>query len=79
MSAFKDTEKKASERIADTEMKASERKLRDNDFVHQFLACHLLHWLEALGLLGWISESIGMMDDLLGLLDVCSSTLYIIS
>jgi hypothetical protein len=34
------------------------------------LTRHLLYWLEALGLLGWISESIGMVDDLLGLLDV---------
>jgi hypothetical protein len=32
---------------------------------------HLLHWLEVLGLLGWISESIGMVDNLLSLLDVC--------
>ncbi|KAK3305060.1 uncharacterized protein B0T15DRAFT_188014 [Chaetomium strumarium] len=49
--------------------KESRCLVRDGDLVHRFLACHLLHWLEALGLLGWVSESIGMVDDLLGLLD----------
>jgi hypothetical protein len=32
--------------------------LRDNDQVHQFLQEHLLHWLEALGWMGKISEGI---------------------
>ncbi|KAK4148427.1 putative WD domain protein, partial [Chaetomidium leptoderma] len=44
--------------------------IRDDDPVNRFLTRHLLHCLEALGLLGWVSESIGMVDDLLGLLDV---------
>jgi hypothetical protein len=35
---------------------------------------HLLHWLEVLGLVGRISESIGMVDDLLALLDVCRAS-----
>ncbi|RYP20635.1 hypothetical protein DL765_002706 [Monosporascus sp. GIB2] len=46
----------------------SRRVLRDGDEVHRFLVRHLLHWLEALSLLGRISGSIGMVDDLLGLL-----------
>ena len=46
--------------------------IRDGDLVDCFLTRHLLHWLEALGLLGRVSESIGMVDDLLGLLDVCA-------
>ncbi|KAK3897806.1 hypothetical protein C8A05DRAFT_38616, partial [Staphylotrichum tortipilum] len=49
--------------------KESKRLIRDGDLVDQFLQRHLLHWLEVLGLLGWISESIGMVDNLLGLLD----------
>ncbi|KAK4033059.1 vegetative incompatibility protein HET-E-1 [Parachaetomium inaequale] len=49
--------------------KESKCLLQDSDLVDQFLKRHLLHWLEALGLLGWISESISMVDDLLGLLD----------
>ena len=31
-------------------------QLRDNDQVHQFLQQHLLHWLEALGWIGKVSE-----------------------
>ncbi len=51
-------------------LKESKGSVRDGDLVDCFLKRHLLHWLEALGLLGWVSESIGMVDDLLGLLDV---------
>ncbi|KAJ4293221.1 hypothetical protein N0V90_008503 [Kalmusia sp. IMI 367209] len=43
--------------------------IRDDNLVHCFLARHLLHWLEALGLLGRVSESISMINDLLDLLD----------
>ncbi|KAL8329143.1 hypothetical protein RB597_004737 [Gaeumannomyces tritici] len=49
--------------------KESKRKIRDSDFVNRFLTDHLLHWLEALGIIGRIRESIGMVDELLGLLD----------
>lgn len=52
-------------------LKESRSSVRDSDPVHSFLARHLLHWLEALGLLGRISESISMVDDLLAFLDVC--------
>ncbi len=54
--------------------KDSRCKIRDGDLVDDFLINHLLHWLEALSLLGRISESIDMMQDLLNLLDVGSST-----
>ncbi|KAK3905905.1 NWD2 protein [Staphylotrichum tortipilum] len=53
--------------------KESERLIRDGDLVDQFLKRHLLHWLEVMGLLGWVSESISMVNDLLGLLDVQGS------
>jgi hypothetical protein len=33
-------------------------QLQDNDYVHQFLQVHLLHWLEALSWIGKISEGI---------------------
>ncbi|KAK4249360.1 hypothetical protein C7999DRAFT_39481 [Corynascus novoguineensis] len=54
--------------------KESRGNVRDGGLVHSFLTRHLLHWLEALGLLGRISESIGMVDDLLVLLDVWWAT-----
>ncbi|KAA6413113.1 MAG: hypothetical protein FRX48_02857 [Lasallia pustulata] len=39
-------------------LRRSDAKLRDNDYVHQFLQKHLLHWLEALGWMQKISEGI---------------------
>ena len=33
-------------------------QLHDNDYVHQFLEVHLLHWLEALGWIGKTPEGI---------------------
>ncbi len=54
--------------------KESKCRIRDGDLVDNFLTNHLLHWLEALGLLERISESIGMVDDLLASLDVRSFT-----
>ncbi|KAK4148501.1 vegetative incompatibility protein HET-E-1 [Chaetomidium leptoderma] len=49
--------------------KESQRRIRDGDLVDRFLTRHVLHWLEALGILGWISESIEMVGSLLALLD----------
>ncbi|KAL8296176.1 hypothetical protein RB600_001591 [Gaeumannomyces tritici] len=49
--------------------KESRRQIRNGDFVNRFLTDHLLHWLEALGIIGRIRESIGMVNELLGLLD----------
>lgn len=54
--------------------KESKCLIRDGDAVHCFLSHYLLYWLEVLGLIGRISDSISMVDDLLGLLDVCSFT-----
>lgn len=39
-------------------LRRSDVQLRDNDYVHQFLQKHLLHWLEALGWMQKISEGI---------------------
>ncbi|RYP53536.1 hypothetical protein DL768_001491 [Monosporascus sp. mg162] len=50
-------------------LKESKGSIRDGGPAHGFLTNHLLHWLEALGLLDRVSESIGMVDDLLALLD----------
>ncbi|ETR96938.1 WD40 repeat-like protein [Trichoderma reesei RUT C-30] len=44
-------------------------KVEDGGLVDCFLNSHLLHWFEALGLLGHISECIGMINDLLDLLE----------
>ncbi|KAH8761866.1 hypothetical protein F5882DRAFT_431506 [Hyaloscypha sp. PMI_1271] len=43
--------------------------IRDDDQAHNFLQCHFLHWLEALSLMGRVSESISMIDDLIAMLD----------
>ncbi|KAK3390127.1 hypothetical protein B0H63DRAFT_538288 [Podospora didyma] len=48
-------------------VKKSKSSVRDGGPVHSFLTRHLLHWLEALSLLGRISESISMVDNLLAL------------
>jgi hypothetical protein len=45
-------------------------KVEDGGLVDCFLNSHLLHWFEALGLLGHISECIGMINDLLDLVHV---------
>ncbi|TFA99728.1 hypothetical protein CCMA1212_008564 [Trichoderma ghanense] len=47
--------------------KQSMCKIEDGGLVDRFLNRHLLHWLEALGLIGRIAESIGMVNDLLSL------------
>ncbi|KAK3312023.1 hypothetical protein B0H66DRAFT_101489 [Apodospora peruviana] len=49
-------------------LKESDESVQDGGPVYNFLTSHLLHWLEALGLIGRISESIGMVDDLLALI-----------
>lgn len=56
--------------------KESKQRIRDDDIIDGFLKRHLLHWLEALGLLGQILESISMVHMMIGLLDVCSFTLF---
>ncbi|KAJ5337516.1 uncharacterized protein N7506_005538 [Penicillium brevicompactum] len=54
--------------------KESGTKIRDGDPVDRFLTCHLLHWFEALSLLGRVQESIGMVDNLLSSLDPINSS-----
>ncbi|KAM0464261.1 hypothetical protein ACHAPV_002813 [Trichoderma viride] len=53
-----------------THWKESKCSVEDGGLVDHFLSSHLLHWLEALGLIGRISECIGMINDLLSLVDV---------
>ena len=46
-------------------LQQSSRQLRNDDLVHRFLREHFLHWLEALGWMGKVSEgirSIGLLD-----------------
>ncbi|PTD03479.1 Vegetative incompatibility protein HET-E-1, partial [Fusarium culmorum] len=42
----------------------------DVDDMYDFLETHFLHWLEALSLIGRISESIGFIEELLSIVDV---------
>lgn len=51
-------------------MEQSGRVIRDNDETDKFLRKHFLHLLESLGLLGKISEAVGMIAKLQRLLDV---------
>jgi hypothetical protein len=46
------------------------RRIRSQDTVHVFLQEHFLHWLEALSLMGKISESISMISTLQSLMTV---------
>ncbi|KAF2008755.1 hypothetical protein BU24DRAFT_359758, partial [Aaosphaeria arxii CBS 175.79] len=48
-------------------------QLRDNDQVHQFLQEHILHWLEALGWMGKVSEGVYAIASLESSVAVSSS------
>jgi hypothetical protein len=48
----------------------SKGQIRDGDQVHTFLQHHLLHWLEALSLIGKIVESVAMVTALRALVEV---------
>ncbi|KAF6525344.1 hypothetical protein HZS61_011139 [Fusarium oxysporum f. sp. conglutinans] len=50
-------------------LKESHERIRDEDRAHKFLERHFLHWLEALSLIGRISESIGFIDQLQSIVD----------
>jgi hypothetical protein len=54
-------------------MKRGQCRLRDDGEVYRFLATHFLHWIEALSLIGHVSESVAMIEDLLSLLEVRTS------
>ncbi|KAK6334442.1 hypothetical protein TWF730_003656 [Orbilia blumenaviensis] len=45
-------------------LKHSGRRINDEDIIYEFLSTHFLHWLEALSILGRISDSIGFVDTL---------------
>jgi hypothetical protein len=47
--------------------------LSDNGEIHRFLKKHFLHWLEALSLIGKVSESIGLIGELQSMVDVSHS------
>ena len=51
-------------------LQESKKIIQDRDHIHCFLEHHFLHWLEALSLLGKLSESISMIDNLLAIIDV---------
>jgi hypothetical protein len=51
-------------------LKESRGIIQDGDQTHCFLERHFLYWLEALSLIGRLSESIGMIDNLLLIVDV---------
>jgi hypothetical protein len=46
------------------------RRIKDGDEVHIFLKEHFLHWLEALSLIGKISESNGLIGNLQSIIGV---------
>ncbi|KAH0425835.1 g-protein beta wd-40 repeats containing [Colletotrichum camelliae] len=51
-------------------LKESEARLRDGDSIHQFLQVYLLHWTEALVILGKASTIVSILDNLIGLVEV---------
>jgi hypothetical protein len=51
-------------------LKKSERRIHDQDAVHTFFLKHFLHWLEALSLIGVMSESISLISTLQSLIAV---------
>ena len=53
-------------------IKRGESQLKVYDQVHKFLREHFLHWLEALGLIGKVADSIPMLSDLQRMLKVSS-------
>lgn len=44
--------------------------IRDNGRVHEFLKKHLLHWIEAMSLVGKVPEAVSMMQELQSMLTV---------
>ncbi|KAI9772504.1 MAG: hypothetical protein M1840_000709 [Geoglossum simile] len=59
-------------------LQRSEAVLCDNDQVHTFLREHLLHWLEALSLIGELSESIQILINLQSAVPDSNSELHAI-
>ncbi|KAF2835972.1 hypothetical protein M501DRAFT_1007778 [Patellaria atrata CBS 101060] len=55
-------------------LEQSQSQLYDDDQVHIFLQKRVLYWLEALSLIGHLTESISMIDILQSLLEISVST-----
>ncbi|KFZ17327.1 hypothetical protein V501_01790, partial [Pseudogymnoascus sp. VKM F-4519 (FW-2642)] len=55
-------------------LKESGSIICDNDQVHNFLKCHFLHWLESLSFIGRLRESIGMVDNLMAIIEPIKSS-----
>ncbi|KFY92530.1 hypothetical protein V498_04889 [Pseudogymnoascus sp. VKM F-4517 (FW-2822)] len=55
-------------------LKESGSIICDNDQVHNFLKCHFLHWLESLSFIGRLRESIGMVDNLMAIIEPMKSS-----
>jgi hypothetical protein len=51
-------------------LKYSGSQIPDHGTIHSFLSKHLLHWLEALSLIGRLHESIAIISTLITLVDV---------
>ncbi|KAH8130546.1 hypothetical protein FP744_10003862 [Trichoderma asperellum] len=50
-------------------LKESQGRIRVDDEIHRFLTKHLIHWLEALSLLGRITDSGDMVESLLAMVN----------
>ncbi|KAK6531042.1 hypothetical protein TWF281_007869 [Arthrobotrys megalospora] len=50
-------------------LEQSRKRISDEDEVHTFLRNHFLHWIEALSLIGKVSDCIGLIDTLRSLAD----------
>ncbi|TEY29165.1 hypothetical protein BOTCAL_0965g00010 [Botryotinia calthae] len=48
--------------LKDGDPEKGKEHIQDNDNIHKFLQTHLLHWLEAMSLMGKISESINAIS-----------------
>jgi hypothetical protein len=58
-------------------LKGSGIKVKDEDEAHRFLKLHFLHWLEALSLIGRMSETLGLIDELRRMVDVSHLQYYL--
>lgn len=56
-------------------LKESGGRISDDDETHRFLIKHLIHWLEALSLLGNIGGSLDMVDHLMAMVSVSERAL----
>ena len=45
-------------------------RIGDSEPIHNFLACHFLHWIQALSLIGKVAEGLGLIKTLQSLINV---------